>query len=142
MTDPELAARVYVASRASIPARGATWRDFRADGWPIISSWIDEDGEGQTTNFSDLWSRIAHEVTTATALVLYAEPDDLPLKGALIEVGMALAAGIPVYAVLPGIELEPRSMRPVGSWLMHPMVRISARVETALSLICGRPFSV
>lgn len=124
---------IYVASRASVPERGAMWRRLRAEGAPIISTWIDEDGEGATADFGDLWSRICSEVTGAKALILYAEPDDLPLKGAFIEVGMALAASIPVYAVLPGIRLEPRSMRPVGSWLAHPGVHIVDDVATAVS---------
>lgn len=45
---------IYVASRASIPERGAMWRRFRAQGVPITSSWIDEDGEGQTADFREL----------------------------------------------------------------------------------------
>lgn len=132
-----IAARLYVASRASLPERGAMWRSLRAAGWPIISSWIDEDGDGQTADFAELWSRISHEVTTATALILYAEPSDIPLKGALVEVGLALAAGIPVFAVLPGIEFEPRSMRPVGSWLAHPGVIMPATLDIALASAAG-----
>lgn len=129
---------IYVASRASVPERGAMWRALRAQGAPIVSSWIDEDGEGATDNFGDLWERICREVTGAAALILYAEPSDFPLKGAYIEVGMALAAGVPVYAVLPGVKLEPRSMRPVGSWLMHPLVEVSDSVDTALSAALAR----
>lgn len=111
------------------------WRDFRADGWPIISTWIDEDAEGATDDFSYLWSRIAREVAGSAGLILYAEPQDMPLKGALIEAGMAIGSGVPVFAVLPGVVLEPRSMRPVGSWLLHPSVQIVDRVETALICI-------
>jgi hypothetical protein len=125
---------IYVASRASIPERAEMWRAYRDDGWPISSSWIDEDGEGQTEDFGDLWTRICCEVTSAKALILYAETGDFPLKGALVEVGMALAAGVPVIAALPGIELEPRSMRPVGSWLSHPQVTIVLAVDAALAL--------
>lgn len=126
---------IYVASRASLPARGKMWRDFRADGWPIISTWIDEDGQGATADMGELWPRIASEVARSDALILYAEPGDLPLKGALIEVGMALACGIPVYAILPGVQLESRSMRPIGSWLAHPLVTIVDEPEHALSMI-------
>ena len=67
-TDPDRAAiilkagGIYVASRASVPARGAMWRRLRSEGWPIVSTWIDEDGEGQTDDFSDLWERIHREV--------------------------------------------------------------------------------
>jgi hypothetical protein len=123
---------IYVASRASLPERGAMWRALRASGVPIVSSWIDEDGEGATDDFGGLWERICREVTGAAALILYAEPGDFPLKGAYIEAGMALAAGVPVYAVLPGVDLEPRSMRPVGSWLMHPLAEVVGSVEVAV----------
>lgn len=115
--------KIYIASRASIPARAAMWRSWRDAGVEIVSTWIDEDGDGQTADFGELWHRISCEIASADRLVLYVEPDDLPLKGALVEVGMALAMGLPVFVVTPGIEMEPRSMRPIGSWIAHPMVR-------------------
>lgn len=123
---------VYVASRASVPERGEMWRRLRSSGVRINSSWIDEDGVGQTEDFSELWSRIESEVRQSQRLILYAEPGDFPLKGALVEVGIALAFEVPVIAVLPGVELEPRTMRPVGSWMCHPLVRIASTIEQAL----------
>ncbi|HET6610131.1 MAG TPA: hypothetical protein VFG62_25935 [Rhodopila sp.] len=132
------AAKIYIASRASIPERAAEWRRLRSSGWKIVSSWIDEAGEGQTSSFSDLWSRIQTEVTTADKLILYVEPDDFPLKGALIEVGMALAAGVRVVVVSPGVTLEPRSMRPIGSWMAHPLVSHAATMDEALAAWTAR----
>lgn len=122
----------YVASRASVPERGAMWRSLRQSGVQINSSWIDEDGEGQTNDFSELWLRIQREVESSEALILYAESNDFPLKGALIEVGMAISAGVPVRVVLPGVKLEPRSNRPVGSWLAHPGVIVVDNIRAAL----------
>lgn len=123
---------IYVASRASVPARPAMWRLLRDRfGLPIISTWIDEAGEGETACNRELWSRIEHEVTSAERLVFYVEPEDLPLKGAYIEVGMALAAGVPVFVVAPGVKLEPVTMRPLGSWTRHPLVRFCDTVEIA-----------
>lgn len=124
--------KIYAASRASIPERGAMWRRLRDKGHNIISSWTDEDGEGASQDFDDLWQRIVDEVTGADRLILYAEAGDFPLKGAFIEVGMALAANVPVFVVLPGIVLEPRSLRPVGSWMHHPLVTRVATVSEAL----------
>jgi hypothetical protein len=115
---------IYAASRASLPDRPAMWRRLRDEfGWPIVSTWIDEAGPGETACFGELWSRIAGEVRACDLLVLYAGPGDLPLKGALVEVGMALGLGKPVAAVLPGVELG-LGCRPVGSWLMHPLVTV------------------
>lgn len=130
--------RIYVASRASIPERAAMWRKLRDDyGYPIVSTWIDEDGPGQTADMAELWDRIHEEIITARSLILYAEPGDFPLKGALVEVGIAIGEGKSVYVVLPGVELEQPSMRPIGSWVKHFMVRIVPTLETALDLACG-----
>lgn len=123
---------IYVASRASVPARGEMWRTLRAGGAPIISTWIDEDGEGQSHDLGELWERILREVTSAERLILYVEPDDFPLKGAFIEVGMALAAGVPVFVVSPGVALEARSLRPLGSWALHPLVTLCQTMGDAL----------
>jgi len=126
---------IYVASRASVPERGAMWRKLRDAGAPIISSWIDEDGPGQTQDFGELWTRIAREVTSADGLILYVEPDDFPLKGALVEVGMALAVERPVYVVAPAVKLETRSLRPLGSWASHPLVHFAPTVADAINAI-------
>jgi hypothetical protein len=111
--------KIYIASRASLPERSAQWRALRAHGHNIISSWIDEAGEGETADFADLWDRITQEIASADKLVLYAETNDFPLKGALIEVGIALGMGKLVVVCLPGVELDGRTQRPVGFWLAH-----------------------
>lgn len=114
--------RVYGASRTHHAAR---WRDIRSAGTvEIVSSWIDEAGPGETADMSELWQRVEREVTSSDRLVLFVQDGDFPLKGALIEAGMALAAGVPVFVVLdPEIKLEERSLRPLGSWARHPRVR-------------------
>ncbi len=122
---------VYVASRASLPERPQMWLRLRAGGWNNTSSWIDEAGEGQTACFTGLWKRIEDEIRRSRGVILYAEEQDMPLKGALIECGLALGMGKPVAVVLPGVRLEPRSMRPVGSWLAHPLVSIHETLEAA-----------
>lgn len=126
---------IYVASRASIPERAAMWRALRSSGHPIISTWIDEDGPGQTADYAELWQRIANEIASARLLVLYAEPEDFPLKGALTEVGIAIGGSVPVRVVLPGVTMEGRTFRPVGSWIKHPMVTICDTVEEAFSAL-------
>lgn len=128
---PSAGKKLYVASRASLPQRSAMWRYLRESGLAITSTWIDESGEGQTSNFGELWLRIASEIQAADALVLYAYTADFPLKGALVEVGIALGMGKPVYVCLPGVTLEARTDRPVGSWIRHPNVKIVEHVESA-----------
>lgn len=127
-------AAFYVASRASVPARSAMWRELRDDyGVGITSSWIDQAGEGETFCNAALWSDIENEVRVADALILYAEPDDFPLKGALVECGMALAMGKRVMIVAPDVSLEHKSLRPIGSWAMHPLVSFHQSVRQAMA---------
>lgn len=113
-------AEIYVASRASIQERSAMWRQLRDDGVPIISSWIDEAGPGQTASMEKLWERIQQEVAQCCGLILYAEQGDLPLKGAFIEAGMALAMNKTVAVVWPPGITNLRSL--LGSWVDHPKV--------------------
>jgi hypothetical protein len=113
---------LYVASRASIAARALMWRTMRLRGFNIVSSWIDEAGAGETLDYSDLWARVIEEIGRARAVVLYAEPDDFPLKGALVEIGAALGMRKPIVVCLPGVDVAPRSARPIGSWINHHSV--------------------
>jgi len=122
---------IYVASRVK---HAKEWQEYRSAGAQIISSWIDEAGEGQTEDMGELWLRILAEVARCDRLVFFARPDDFPLKGALVEVGVALAMGKPVTVCLPGVEVEDRSCRPVGSWMLHPLVR---RVDSLAEALTG-----
>ena len=126
---------VYVASRASIPARGQMWRDLRASGVQVNATWIDEDGPGETADFAELWPRIQREVQSSAGLICYLEPDDFPVKGVLIEIGMALASGIPVVIVAPNVQLDGRAFRPIGSWIKHPLASFADTVTEALAAL-------
>lgn len=131
---PDLAAvrrGIYVASRTT---RAGMWRELRASGVPITSSWIDEAGEGETADFSELWTRIHDEIRSSVGLLFYANVEDAPWKGAFVEIGMALAMGKPVAVVVVG-DLEGRTMRPVGSWMAHPLVTGYETVQAAASAI-------
>lgn len=86
---------IYIASKTK---HAWKWKNVREGGVPIISTWIDEAGAGESKDLSDLWVRCIQEASTAAAIVVYREPDDV-LKGAWSEVGAALAAGVPVFGV-------------------------------------------
>lgn len=125
---------IYVASRASLPERSAMWRRFRDEnGIDITSTWIDEAGEGETASFAELWDRIEREIGIAERLVLYAEQDDFPLKGALIEAGIALGMGKSVTVCIPGVKLDGRTHRPIGSWIEFRRVSRCDDIRHALS---------
>jgi hypothetical protein len=87
---------IYIASKTKHAER---WRFLRDKiGEPIISTWIDEAGPGESADLHDLWQRCITEASGCRVLVVYREPEDV-LKGAWVEVGAALASGVPVYAV-------------------------------------------
>lgn len=126
---------IYVASRASIPERSAMWRTLRKLGWQITSTWIDEAGEGETDDFTELWDRITSEIAAANKVVLYAEQDDFPLKGAILEAGIALGMGKPVVVCLPGVRLDGRTCRPIGSWVAHRNVVRIDKLDDAMAFV-------
>lgn len=130
--------QVYVASKTRHAAmwqafrRGTTvpdpnnpGKDFLVPPWRIRSSWIDEAGQGESEMHGPnaLWPRIQEEIMMSHGLVFYADRSDFgTLKGAFIEAGMAMMAGMPVVVWIPGVDLEERSYRPLGSWVTHPAV--------------------
>jgi hypothetical protein len=124
---------IYVASRV---VRAPLWRKFRdVMGFPIISTWIDEDGEGQTADFGELWVRVRGEIQGCKALVFYAhDMTDFPFKGALVEVGMALAFDKPVFVCINDVMLDGRTLRPLGSWALDRHVTMCDTLEQALDI--------
>lgn len=121
---PIKGAGVYVASRSR---HGAMWRSYRDDGYPIVSTWINESGEDETSDWPDLWARCIDEARTAAACILYAPAEDGELKGALVEVGAALAGGRAVYFV--GDATARRY-----SWIAHPNTVQCDSLDEALAL--------
>jgi hypothetical protein len=111
------------------------WQRLRAEGLNINSTWIDEAGPGQAKSARKLWQRIENEIRASCGLILYAEKPDFPLKGALVEVGMALGMGKRVKVVLDkdtlDMVLSSCTNRPVGSWIMHPKVGVHNTVQFA-----------
>lgn len=77
------------------------WKHLRSVGWPIISTWIDEAGLGETADFNDLWQRCLDESYSCQVFLLYKEPAEI-LKGAWIELGAAFIGEARILAV--GIE--------------------------------------
>jgi hypothetical protein len=86
---------IYVASKT---AHAALWRDLRSKGMPIVSTWIDEAGVGESADLADLARRCIEEASGAAVLVVYCEAGEV-LKGAWVEIGAALAHGVPVLSV-------------------------------------------
>lgn len=89
---------LYVASKVR---HAPMWRQLRVElanlGIRINSTWIDEDEEG-VSYFPDLSDRCIREVLNADVFLLYCKPGEV-LKGAFIEAGVRLGAGMVVRSV-------------------------------------------
>jgi len=97
-----------------------------------IGPWLNEDGPGQTASMAELWPRICAEVAAADEFVLYVELEDLPLKGAFIEAGVALAHGKKIRIVCPRIDGARAKL--LGSWVSHPNVTFHTSLYEVFAL--------
>lgn len=112
---------VYFASKV---VHAPLWIAEEANGVTVTSSWIHEAGEGQTADYAELSTRCSREISGSERLILYGEPGEI-LKGALIEAGMALQAGVPVFQVG-----EPGNLSRV--FRRHPLWVVCTAVGDAL----------
>ena len=116
----EEVAGIYIASKTVHADR---WRLLRDKvGEPIISSWIDEAGEGATSDWSDLWDRCTREAACAAITIVYHEPGEV-LKGGLVEVGAALSHNRKILVI----------GEPAGSWIRHRNVERCASMKEAIA---------
>ncbi len=113
---------IYVASQVT---HATKWRGYRHAGYPIISTWIDEAGPSQSADLSNLWVRCCLEAKTADVLVAYRERHEV-LKGALIEIGVALYSPKPV--LLAG------HWEDAGSFIHHPTVKRVPTLNEAMAM--------
>lgn len=116
--------RIYIASKTK---HAEKWIKLRDQGLNITSTWIDEAGPGKSSNLSDLCERCVREAYQCNLMIVYREDGDY-LKGAFIEMGIALAAKVKVYLVGPVL--------PAGSvFTHHPNVYHFSNIEDALNLV-------
>lgn len=109
---------IYIASKVRHADR---WKALRQGGVPVISTWIDEAGEGETASYADLWIRCISECRACSALIAYIEEGEV-FKGGFIEIGAALSAGRPVFVVGPV----------PGSFVHHPLVTRCVSLNAAI----------
>jgi len=86
--------KIYTASKTM---HADKWRALRRE-HDVTASWVDEAGEGQSVDYSELAARCITDIERADFLLLYCEPGE-SLKGTLIEAGIALAFGKEVRCV-------------------------------------------
>jgi hypothetical protein len=124
--------KIYVASKMFY---AQLWRGQRELGYNIISTWIDEAGVGQTKDFGDLAVRCIREASEADVLIVFGLKDEV-LKGALAEVGAALAFGRKVLITKIGTEEAYNSSISSSTIITnHPNVRFMKSLEEAFNYI-------
>jgi nucleoside 2-deoxyribosyltransferase len=120
--------RVYTASKLK---HAALWRrlcDCNA-GIYLHARWLKHNKIGtldSPENASEFWLQDEQDVKDADAVLVYAEGSD-HLRGALVEAGMALAFGVPVFVV--------GDHEDYGTWRYHPGVRIVKNFDYAIAAL-------
>lgn len=105
--------KVYFASKL---AKGPLWRGLKEPGIFAHARWLRHNKVGtpdEAEFASEFWLEDHEDVRDADAVVVYAEEGE-HLRGALVEAGIALALGVPVYVVGPHPDY--------GTWQYHPGV--------------------
>lgn len=121
------ALKIYVSSSSK---HAGKWKEMRASGLNIISTWIDtlavrqNNGQCNAIDFSTVAESCVKEINRSDVLLLYSENDDVLLQP-LFEAGAALALNIPVFYV--------GSTNKVGVlFSSHPRWRSFSDLNTAL----------
>lgn len=118
--------RIYTASKLH---HAAMWRaiGLSRPGVMFTARWLKHMLLGQPEDPAlavEFWQEDITDVVAADAVLIYAEPQD-QLRGALVEVGAALAVGVPVITAGESDFF--------GTWQYHPgVVARAPTVEDAL----------
>lgn len=134
----------YVASRTRHAAR---WRALRSHGVDVACSWIDEAGLGETVDWEALWHRCAAEAKDARTFILFADEGDEEMRGALVEAGIRIGAGLPLWVVTPdgflrSLERHPE-VWPADAYIRYCIERVCREVPPSFGptafLAAGEP---
>ena len=115
--------RVYFASKVKHYQK---WIAFSHPQIAVSSTWMHH--AYNVRDWPEHWARIIAEIDNSDFLIAYHEPGETP-KGALIEIGLAMARGIPIYAINFGSE---------HTWQWHVRVEIVSSVDEAIALELGK----
>lgn len=94
--------KIYMASKTK---HFQKWIDLRNNGVNIISTWIDEAGDGKTLDKKNLCLRVINEIKECDYLIVYVEEGEF-LKGALIEMGVAMGFDKPIIMIGSVLKYE------------------------------------
>lgn len=114
--------RVYGASKLKDHKVWLTMRDDYADDVELVSRWQTEH-IGKTPDTPEFarqfWLEDEEDVRKSDVLFVFPPKSGNPLRGALVEAGMAIALGKPVFVIAKCADY--------GTWQYHPLVH---RVDT------------
>jgi hypothetical protein len=120
--------RVYTASKLT---DAPLWRSLEKD-WPHVifhARWLRhiDVGTPDTPKLAaSYWLEDEQDVVSADALIVYSE-SNTPLRGALVEIGMAIAFGVSVIVVGDNPAF--------GTWQYHPGVHRVPDLKAASELL-------
>jgi hypothetical protein len=133
-------AGTYFASWSGDPAKPEAYRQLREQhGYLITSTWIDRFGSKDADHGADMWvmseqwQRMEKEIAQSERLIIDLAGEQLSASGVFIEVHMAASAGVDVYIVLNGIEINPVKYPVMERWLERPLVKFVPDMASALA---------
>ena len=128
--------KVYIASKLHYATKFQKLREvWKYDKIDLHARWHDQaalEHAGHSLSPEDFhifWLADEEDVKTSDALILYGETND-KLRGALVEAGMAIGAGI--LTILVG------DCPDFGTWQHHPAVARAASLEHARDMLLRR----
>lgn len=115
-------AKVYFASKME---HAEKWRKLYtrchiSSRWPFLEPFVEPTPE----NARKFWQDDYTDIRNCGVLICYAEEGE-KLRGALVEVGMALGMGKQVWLIGDHTDF--------GTWRYHPQISIYPDLETALA---------
>lgn len=125
--------RVYPSSKVR---HAPMWRRLQQEVPHVFfnARWIkraESQEEMDSYELAELWRECQQDVKDADLLLIYAEDGD-QLKGAFVEVGMALAYGVKVMFVTP-VE----DWHAFGTWMHGTAVQRASTIEEAMTRLYG-----
>jgi hypothetical protein len=116
---------IYTASK---PRHAAMWRDLRdQQGYNVIATWIDYENDEAVQDWEKLWVDCFNEARAAAVTLVYLEAGD-QLRGAYVEMGVAMASGALVFIANPHKER-------ITDAIHHPQVTEFDSLAAALDAI-------
>lgn len=118
--------KIYIASKMHHAPR---WREaYSREDIHIVSRWpfLEPSIDSRPSNCRKFWQDDFIDIQTADIIIVYVEEGE-KLRGALVEVGVALAFG--KFVVVIGDYPD------FGTWRFHPQVVCAADFEDAIAMV-------